>query len=95
MARVYAFTDVYARERSISEGKLYWVINFMSVILETSVGDLTIDLLVEEAPLICENFLKLCKVINHMHYIPFCTRIPSFWVMRQNVCMYASICMYT
>lgn len=34
----------------------------MSVILETSVGDLTIDLLVDECPLIAQNFLKLCKL---------------------------------
>ncbi|RMD42976.1 hypothetical protein DV735_g2164, partial [Chaetothyriales sp. CBS 134920] len=34
----------------------------MSVILETSVGDLVVDLLVDQAPKLCENFLKLCKV---------------------------------
>jgi peptidyl-prolyl cis-trans isomerase-like 4 len=34
----------------------------MSVILETSLGDLVIDLLVDNAPKVCENFLKLCKV---------------------------------
>ncbi|KAG8410309.1 Peptidyl-prolyl cis-trans isomerase-like 4 [Metarhizium acridum] len=34
----------------------------MSVLLETSVGDIVIDLLVEHAPKLCENFLKLCKV---------------------------------
>ncbi|KAI9849992.1 MAG: Peptidyl-prolyl cis-trans isomerase cyp6 [Thelocarpon superellum] len=34
----------------------------MSVLLETSVGDLVIDLLPEYAPKLCENFLKLCKV---------------------------------
>ena len=33
----------------------------MSVWLETSAGDLVIDLFVEECPLACENFLKLCK----------------------------------
>ncbi|KPI41284.1 Peptidyl-prolyl cis-trans isomerase-like 4 [Cyphellophora attinorum] len=34
----------------------------MSVILETSLGDLVVDLLVDDAPRSCENFLKLCKV---------------------------------
>ncbi|OKL58571.1 Peptidyl-prolyl cis-trans isomerase-like 4 [Talaromyces atroroseus] len=34
----------------------------MSVLLETSHGDLVIDLLVDVAPKACENFLKLCKV---------------------------------
>ncbi|OAA56831.1 cyclophilin-type peptidyl-prolyl cis-trans isomerase [Cordyceps fumosorosea ARSEF 2679] len=33
----------------------------MSVLLETTVGDIVIDLLVEHAPKLCENFLKLCK----------------------------------
>ncbi|KAK4924235.1 Peptidyl-prolyl cis-trans isomerase-like 4, partial [Elasticomyces elasticus] len=34
----------------------------MSVLLETSLGELVIDLLVDDAPKACENFLKLCKV---------------------------------
>ncbi|KAJ1308693.1 hypothetical protein OPQ81_004384 [Rhizoctonia solani] len=34
----------------------------MSVLLETSLGDLVIDLEVETCPRTCENFLKLCKV---------------------------------
>ncbi|TKA66927.1 Peptidyl-prolyl cis-trans isomerase-like 4 [Cryomyces minteri] len=34
----------------------------MSVLLETSVGDIVIDLLVDQAPKCCENFLKLCKI---------------------------------
>lgn len=34
----------------------------MSVLLETSLGELVIDLEVERCPRICENFLKLCKV---------------------------------
>ncbi|KAL2152787.1 hypothetical protein VTH82DRAFT_5972 [Thermothelomyces myriococcoides] len=34
----------------------------MSVLLETSVGDIVIDLLVDYVPRMCENFLKLCKV---------------------------------
>ncbi|ELU45810.1 peptidyl-prolyl cis-trans isomerase-like 4 [Rhizoctonia solani AG-1 IA] len=36
--------------------------NAMSVLLETSLGDLVIDLEVESCPRTCENFLKLCKV---------------------------------
>ncbi|KAG9231422.1 putative peptidyl-prolyl cis-trans isomerase-like 4, partial [Amylocarpus encephaloides] len=34
----------------------------MSVLLETSAGDVVIDLLVDYAPKLCENFLKLCKI---------------------------------
>ncbi|KIJ57175.1 hypothetical protein M422DRAFT_198586 [Sphaerobolus stellatus SS14] len=34
----------------------------MSVLIETSVGDLVIDLEVEACPRTCENFLKLCKI---------------------------------
>ncbi|KAL1894007.1 Peptidyl-prolyl cis-trans isomerase-like 4 [Sporothrix stenoceras] len=41
----------------------------MSVLLETSKGDIVIDLLVDYAPKLCENFLKLCK-INYYNYSP-------------------------
>ncbi|UKZ74908.1 Peptidyl-prolyl cis-trans isomerase cyp6 [Trichoderma virens FT-333] len=34
----------------------------MSVLLETTVGDIVIDLLIDHSPKLCENFLKLCKV---------------------------------
>jgi peptidyl-prolyl cis-trans isomerase-like 4 len=34
----------------------------MSVLLETSLGDIVIDLFTEHAPLACTNFLKLCKL---------------------------------
>lgn len=34
----------------------------MSLLLETSLGDVVIDLEVEACPKTCENFLKLCKV---------------------------------
>ena len=34
----------------------------MSLLLETSLGDVVIDLEVETCPKTCENFLKLCKV---------------------------------
>jgi len=34
----------------------------MSVIIETSLGNLTIDLLVDDCPITCKNFLKLCKI---------------------------------
>lgn len=34
----------------------------MSVMIETSVGNLTIDLHVDECPIACTNFLKLCKI---------------------------------
>ncbi|KAK2736412.1 Peptidyl-prolyl cis-trans isomerase cyp6 [Myotisia sp. PD_48] len=34
----------------------------MSVLLETSLGDIVVDLLTEASPKACENFLKLCKI---------------------------------
>ncbi len=34
----------------------------MSVLLETSLGEIVIDLLVDDAPIACLNFLKLCKI---------------------------------
>ncbi|PMD66075.1 cyclophilin-like protein [Hyaloscypha bicolor E] len=34
----------------------------MSVLLETSAGDIVIDLFVDYSPKLCENFLKLCKI---------------------------------
>jgi len=34
----------------------------MAVLLETSKGDVVIDLLCEEAPVAAKNFLKLCKI---------------------------------
>ncbi|KAF9100974.1 Peptidyl-prolyl cis-trans isomerase-like 4 [Mortierella sp. GBA35] len=40
----------------------------MSVLIETSVGDVVIDLYTKEAPATCLNFLKLCKV----KYYNFC-----------------------
>jgi len=40
----------------------------MSVVLETTIGDLTIDLFTEERPHSCKNFLKLCK----LKYYNFC-----------------------
>jgi peptidyl-prolyl cis-trans isomerase-like 4 len=33
----------------------------MAVLLETSKGDLVIDLYTEECPMACKNFMKLCK----------------------------------
>ena len=41
----------------------------MSVLIETSLGDLTIDLLIDTAPRACENFLKLCK-IKYYNFAP-------------------------
>ncbi|XP_055681236.1 peptidyl-prolyl cis-trans isomerase sig-7 [Lutzomyia longipalpis] len=34
----------------------------MSVVIETTLGDLTVDLFIKERPLTCLNFLKLCKL---------------------------------
>ncbi|CBX97712.1 hypothetical protein LEMA_P091210.1 [Plenodomus lingam JN3] len=53
----------------------------MSVLLETSLGDITIDLLVDDAPKCCENwsrsFLKLCKV-KYYNFSPVHSVQPNF-----------------
>ncbi|EEB05456.1 RRM-containing cyclophilin regulating transcription Rct1 [Schizosaccharomyces japonicus yFS275] len=42
----------------------------MSVLLETSLGDLVIDLCINEVPTTCNNFLKLCK-LKYYNFAPF------------------------
>lgn len=34
----------------------------MAVLLETSIGEVVVDLRVDEAPIAAKNFLKLCKI---------------------------------
>ncbi|KAJ2903700.1 Peptidyl-prolyl cis-trans isomerase-like 4, partial [Coemansia aciculifera] len=42
----------------------------MSVLIETSIGDLVIDMYTAEAPRTCKSFLKLCK-IKYYNFAPF------------------------
>ena len=35
----------------------------MAVLLETSKGDIVLDLYVDDCPSACKNFLKLCKCV--------------------------------
>lgn len=49
----------------------------MSVLLETSAGDITVDLFTADAPKSCENFLKLCK-IKYYNYAPVYNVQPNF-----------------
>ncbi|KAI1925695.1 Peptidyl-prolyl cis-trans isomerase-like 4 [Ophidiomyces ophidiicola] len=49
----------------------------MSVLLETSLGDIVVDLLVDSAPKACENFLKLCKV-KYFNFSPIHSVQKSF-----------------
>ena len=49
----------------------------MSVLIETSSGDIVIDLLVDYAPRLCENFLKLCKV-KYYNFSPIHTIQKNF-----------------
>ena len=39
----------------------------MAVLLETSKGDIVIDLFVDDAPKTCLNFVKLCKMKYYNH----------------------------
>jgi peptidyl-prolyl cis-trans isomerase-like 4 len=34
----------------------------MSVLIETTLGDIVVDLFIKERPNACRNFLKLCKI---------------------------------
>lgn len=49
----------------------------MSVVIETTVGDITVDLFVKERPKTCLNFLKLCK-LKYYNYNLFHTIEPNF-----------------
>lgn len=40
----------------------------MAVVIETTIGDITVDLFIDERPQTCKNFLKLCKI----KYYNFC-----------------------
>ena len=68
-----------------SNGRLVaWPPTTMSVLFETSLGDLVIDLETDTCPKTCENFLKLCKVyyynlnasFNGAYQPPFRARVP-------------------
>eukprot|EP00966_Prymnesium_polylepis_P060148 1395439-Prymnesium_polylepis.1 len=48
----------------------------MSVLLETSKGDIVIDLFCDECPLACKNFLKLCKT-KYYNYSLFHKVVPG------------------
>jgi len=45
----------------------------MAVVIETTLGDFTVDLYVKERPRSCQNFLKLCKIkyynLNLIHFL--------------------------
>lgn len=43
----------------------------MSVVIETSIGDFTIDLFTKERPKACFNFLKLCKIKYYNYNLIF------------------------
>ena len=43
----------------------------MSVVLETSLGDITVDLYTKERPKACFNFLKLCKIKYYNYNLVF------------------------
>lgn len=45
----------------------------MSVVIETTLGDITVDLFIEDSPMCCQNFLKLCQMkyynLNKFHFV--------------------------
>jgi len=54
----------------ITEKNKSLLILLMSVLLETTEGNIVIDLFIDEQPLACYNFLKLCK-LNYYFFTPF------------------------
>ena len=54
-------SNLQIRDTSLAEASPFTYFA-MSVLLETSLGDIVIDLETELCPRTCENFLKLCKV---------------------------------
>ena len=63
---------------NLSIGKPYQTItNLMSVLLETSIGDIVIDLHLTHAPLASQNFLKQCK-LNIYNGVLFFRVVPGF-----------------
>lgn len=48
----------------------------MSVLLQTSKGDIVVDVYAEETPIAAKNFLKLCKCARAMH---------SLWAERDSL----------
>jgi len=50
------------RVTNVTFVELFLNFSSMSVLFETSLGDIVIDLEVDDCPKTCENFLKLCKV---------------------------------
>nr|BAN20984.1 cyclophilin-6 [Riptortus pedestris] len=49
----------------------------MAVVIETTIGDITVDLFIEERPQTCKNFLKLCK-IKYYNFCLFHSIQPNF-----------------
>ncbi len=49
----------------------------MSVVIETTLGDITVDLYIKERPKACLNFLKLCK-LKYYNYNLFHTIEQNF-----------------
>ena len=46
----------------------------MSILLETSLGDIVVDLYVQERPKCSINFLKLCKLKYYNYALFFCVQ---------------------
>jgi peptidyl-prolyl cis-trans isomerase-like 4 len=49
----------------------------MSVLIETTLGDLVVDLFIKERPNACKNFLKLCKM-KYYNLCQFFTIEPNY-----------------
>ena len=62
----------------------------MSVMLDTSLGEIVIDLFVDEAPKTCRNFLKLCKIKYYNNCLFHCV-IKDFLVSLWLVCAVMSL----
>jgi len=69
--------SVHPSDAGNSNQELHIFTHKMSVVIETTLGDLTVDLFTKERPKTCLNFVKLCKAkkynMNLFHMVQ-----PSF-----------------
>lgn len=54
----------------------------MSVLIETTLGDLVVDLFVKERPNTCKNFLKLCKVKYYNLNQIFTIQVSKYFIFK-------------
>ena len=57
----------------------------MSVLIETTIGDLVVDLFCQQRPKTCANFLKLCKIKYYNLNQIFKIEVFSIFIIYGNI----------